>query len=214
MTRTLLYRLGFTAAALALALPAYAQVQDSPRNAAQATRELRGRIVRTAPDQFIVETPDNRQVTVYTNPQTRYVSNNQVIPYSDLRQGVQITTTYTTQGERFIANAVTLVPANANPPAQPAPNPPQTAPAQPAPPAGPPTVEGEVVRVIGQDHVVIRTSDGKEVIVHVNPQTQYQFTGQPAAFTTLQPGYPVGVYYDVQGGRNVGRRFIGLRRNR
>lgn len=211
MTR-LWSHLGGAAAAVALILPAYVegQAQDQTARQAQAAQEIRGRIVRTAPDQFVVQTRDNRQVTFYTNPQTRYLSNNRTIPYSDLRTGSEINAAYATQGDRFIANSVTLMPAGNN--AQPAQQP------QPAPnqqvqnPNQGTQLEGQVVRVVGNDQVVIKTADNREVIVYVNPQTQYQFAGQPAQFQTLQPGYPVNVWYDVQGGRNMARRFLGARR--
>jgi hypothetical protein len=73
-------------------------------------------------------------------------------------------------------------------------------------------VQGTVVRVVGQDQVVLRTADGKEVIVYVTPQTAYQFTEQGGAFTDLRPGVDIGVNYDTRDRRFMARRIY--RRNR
>jgi hypothetical protein len=203
------HQLGFVAATLTLALPLWAQSQETRREQAQAARELRGRIVRTGQDQFVVQTRDNKQVTFYTNPQTRYLSNNRAAAFTDLRQGAEITAAYTMDGDRYLANNVTLIPANAQP---------ETAPAQPAtqpPQAAATNVEGQVVRVVGSDQVVVKTNDGKEVTVYVTPQTTYTMNNQPWRFTELQPGVPINVYYDVRDRRNIASRVLGLpRKNR
>ena len=75
-------------------------------------------------------------------------------------------------------------------------------------PAEATAVEGQIVRVIGQDRVVIRTADGKEVIVYVGPQTTYQLGPQPVTFTDLRPGTPIGVNSDVRDHRFQARRFF------
>ena len=73
-------------------------------------REYEGKIIRTGQDQFVIETRDNRQVTLYTNPQTRFTLNNKTGAFSDVRVGSMITTGYTVQGDRHIANTVTIRP--------------------------------------------------------------------------------------------------------
>lgn len=155
-------------------------------------------------DQFIVRTPDNREVTFYTNPQTRYTINNNAGRYSDLRVGSTITTNYAVQGDRYYANAVTVGAVTTTP------NQAVEQPVQPAQPVGQATVvEGTVVRVVGQDQVVLRTADNKEVIVYVAPQTKYVINEQPAQFTQYQTGMPIRVEYDVRDRRNVARGIFG-----
>jgi len=176
--------------------------------AAQQALEIQGRIVRTAPDQFIVETRDNKQVTLYTNPQTRYQMNNKAVTYSDLRAGANITARYVTEGDRHIVNAVTVAPVQAT-------TPPRTdvAPATGgAQTAKGTVVEGEVVRVVGKDLVVIRTADGKEVMVYVSPETKYQLGAKSGQFSDLKPGASVGVDYDVRDTRNTARQVVGVNR--
>jgi len=180
------------------------QTQERRDTAGTDARTLSGRVVRTGNGQFIVQTRDNRQVTVYTNPQTRYLQNNRAIQYSDLRVGSNVNFGYALEGERYIANNVTLVPAEQAV---------EEVPAQPAPAQGT-VVEGQIVRVIGQDQVVIRTSDNKEVIVYVTPQTTYQLnTPQAATFTDLRVGTPIGVNYDTRDNRFMARRVFAPRRN-
>jgi hypothetical protein len=176
------------------------QTQERRDTAGTDARTLSGRVVRTGNGQFIVQTRDNRQVTVYTNPQTRYLQNNRAVQYSDLRVGSNVNFGYATEGDRYIANNVTLLPAE------------QAVEEVPAQPAQGTVVEGQIVRVIGQDQVVIRTSDGKEVIVYVTPQTTYQLnTPQAATFTDLRVGTPIGVNYDTRDNRFMARRVFAPR---
>jgi len=161
-------------------------------------QQLQGQIVQTANDHFIVRTQDGRQVTVYTNPQTRYLQGNNPVQYSNLQAGANISTLYGTQGGRYYANTVTLVPAGGTTT--------QVAPAQGT------VLQGQVVRVIGTDQVLIRTNDGREIPVYVTPQTTYTFNDQPGQFTNLQPGTPIGVNYNVTDQRHMASRIFGLPR--
>jgi len=204
--------------------PQNAQTQQSTNVNTQATTAgqaaagngtlVNGRIVRTGQDQFIVQGVDNKQYTFYTNPQTTYWSNNNPIQYSNLQVGSNVSAWYVPQGSRYIANRVSIVPANATAPA------PETATTQvqpvqqvPAPQAANATAyQGEVIRLSGNNQVVIRTSDGKEIIVQTTPQTTYQLNEQPATYTQLQPGAPVRVDYYMQDNRPYARGIFGLRR--
>jgi hypothetical protein len=179
-----------------------------------AGRTIQGRIISAAPDQFIVLTPDKRQLTVYVNPQTRYLMNSRAAGYSDLRVGSTVTAACDLDGRRYVANNVAITPtapvapaAPASPPAATAP--PPAAPATPAPPADGTLIQGRVVRTVGPDQVVIQTAAGQEMVVYVSPQTVYRFNDGAGQYTDLRPGFDVGVYYDVRDRRNVARRIIG-----
>jgi len=183
---------------MALAIVLGVFVMEAPAQGLQ----IQGRIVRTAPDQFIVETRDNKQVTFYTNPQTRYLQNNKVVRYADLRVGANITAGYVTEGDRYIVNTVTLAPAQPGSPVQ----------VEGAQAGRANLVEGEIVRVVGKDQVVIRTSDGKEVIVYVSPETRYQLNAKGGEFNDLKAGTTIGVDYDVRDQRNTARQVVGVTR--
>jgi len=167
-------------------------------NNANANR-VQGRVVRVGNNQFVVQTQDGRNVTVFTNPQTRYALNNRAAQFSDVRVGSNLGFTYTTQGDQWYADNVTFLPAPID----------NTAPVvqQPAPNAQ--VIEGQIVRVIGQDQVVVRTADGKEVILYVGPQTTYTWNNQPGQFTNLVPGAPIQANYEVVGNRQMARRILG-----
>ena len=273
--------LPFGMAALALVL---VSVPVGAQTAKQQARELRGRIVKTNADNFVIQTRDNKTITVYSNPQTKYVINNQPVKYSELRVGTEVNTAYVLEGERYIANNVVVVPAESDAPVRDAPV--KEAPAgnraqgkinnlgtdhfiivvqenrketfhvhpqtkfrvnnkaakytdlsvgatvsvaftrdgdknlanevaqvadtsQAADPKDEGTlVEGKVLRVVGKDQVVVRTTDGKEVTLYVSPQTSYQINDQAARFTDLRPGVDIGVRYDVRDQRNIARRVF------
>lgn len=163
---------------------------------------MQGKVLRTANDQVVVRTNDNKEVTLYTNPQTRYLFNNQAGRFSDLRVGSDITAVYNVQDNRYIANSFTWGAVGATTTTQPAP-----AVVQPA--GQPVIVEGTVLRVVGKDQVVLRTADNKEVTVYVAPQTTYVINEQPAQFTDYTVGTPVRVEYDVRDNRWIARRFFG-----
>ena len=72
---------------------------------------VNGRVIRTGPDQFIVQGADNKQYTFYTSPQTRYWSNNNAIQFSNLQVGSNVSTWYVPQGNRYLVNRVNVLPA-------------------------------------------------------------------------------------------------------
>src|SRR5262245_45639144 len=74
--------------------------QEQPR--AQADVTVRGKIVRLeGPDRYIVRTTDNKDVTFYTTPTTRYTIDGRAVKYSDLKVGAEVSTIYTTRENRF-----------------------------------------------------------------------------------------------------------------
>jgi hypothetical protein len=176
-------------------------------NANQGTR-VQGKVVRVGENQFAIQTNDNRNLIFYTNDRTRYMRNNAAVRFNDIQVGMPITAWYTTEGERFWVNNVDLgAAAVGTQPVQPV-----TPVPQPAPGGSTTFYEGQVVRVVGQNEVVIRTSDGKEITIFVTPQTTYRFNDQPATLTAVQPNIPVRVDYDVRDGRHYARGIFGLRR--
>ena len=203
-------RIGISCLALALAAtlvtPVFAQqaaqktqvqVQQQP---AQGTT-VQGQIIRMQnPDQFIVRTKDNKEVTLYANPRTRYTINNKAGRYSDLRVGTNINAVYGVQDDRYIVNSVNVgAPVRTTTTTETV--------EQPAAPAKATVVEGTVLRIVGKDQVIVRTADNKEVIIYVAPQTKYVVNEQPAQFTDFAVGAPVRVEYDVRERRNTARLF-------
>ena len=71
---------------------------------------LEGKILKTEQDHFILETRDNRQVTIYTSPQTRYTLNQNPAAFSDIRVGNSVNVNYTRLGDRHNATAITIRP--------------------------------------------------------------------------------------------------------
>jgi hypothetical protein len=165
--------------------------------------QLRGQVVSVGNGQFVVRGPNNQNMTFYTNQQTKYYTGSQAAQWSAIQPGATVNTWYApAQTGQTYVNTVAVVPADAQP----------AQPAQPAPAADANVYKGEVVRVVGQDQVVIRTTDGKEVSVYVNPQTTYQLNNQPATISQFQAGVPVEVNYTLRDGRPYARGILGRRR--
>jgi len=184
-------------------------------NTAQSSGTMvNGRVVRVGQDQFVLQGTDNKQYTFYTNPQSTYWMNNNPAQYSNLQVGSNVSTWYVPQGERYFVSRVNMLPAGAAFPVQDATTTTTAQPTQAVVPqanANTNAYQGEVIRV-GNNQVVIRTSDGKEIIVYTTPQTTYQLNEQPATFTQLQPGVPVRVDYDLRDQRPYARGIFGRRR--
>ena len=194
-----LYTSLFSLAACALGFAGMAQQSSAqqPVRVEPKAVEIQGKIVRTGTDQFIVQTRDNKQVTFFVNPQTKYLMKDRAILFTDLRVGSNINAVYVPQGDRFVVNQVTIVED------QP----------QPVPAEGT-VLEGEVVRVVGQDQVIVRTAGNKEVIVFVDPKTTYLFENKPGQFVDLRPGAGITINYDVRDQKNFARRIVGPLRRR
>jgi uncharacterized protein (TIGR03000 family) len=71
---------------------------------------LEGKILRTGQDQFVIQTRDKREVTVFTNPETRYLLNNDPAVFTDLRTGTSVNVNFRMDGKRHIGNTITIRP--------------------------------------------------------------------------------------------------------
>lgn len=81
---------------------------------------------------------------------------------------------------------------------------------QPRPPAAPAkvnpgdeTVHGRIVRLEGDAQLVLRPTEGKELIFHATPKTRVQINNQVAQFRDLRPGMEVNVSYTMRDGRRM-----------
>src|SRR5687768_14887340 len=160
-----------------------------------------------APDSYVIRTADNKELTFYTNPQTRYFINGNQARYGDYKVGSEVTGFYRTDKDRNYLNAfyVGQVPQQANP-----------APVAPGAADGT-AVQGTIIRVVGKDQVVIKTEGDKEITVYVNPETKYLYNEKPAQYSEFQGvtvGTPIQVYYDndTKLNRPVARRILWRRK--
>ena len=184
------YMLSF-ALALALTVPAlsYGQVVKETK----AVR-VKGKIVKVqGTDQFVVQTTDNKEVPFYTGTSTRYMINGKAARFADFKNGNEVTIMYVPDGDRYVVQQIYVGDE---------PKPEET------------FYEGEIVKVVGQDQVVIRTADKKEVIVYVDPKTTYTIGEKDVRFTDLTPGTNVRVDYDLRERRPYARSFRGTVRPR
>jgi preprotein translocase subunit YajC len=60
------------------------------------------------------------------------------------------------------------------------------------------TLRGKVVRVEGQDRIVVKTSDNRDVILMANPTTRYVINGKAGRFADLRTGVDFRATYNLQ----------------
>lgn len=146
---------------------------------------IEGKIERVVgKDQVILRTTDSKEVTVYVSPRTTYVIEGKTVEFTTLRPGTTIAVEYDLRDNRYEAVRISDLTL----------------------------VEGEVIRVIEKDQVVLRTPEKKEIIIYVSPQTRYQLTETGGTIVDLRPGTSINVYYDVNDRRNMARRIFLPRR--
>jgi ribosome maturation factor RimP len=190
MKRSLFSALALASVAVlnaAAVLPAPARAADPPPAKAKA-RQIQGQIVSTDKEQVVVKTRDNEQLTVRVRPQTKFLLKDKAVQFTDLRVGANVTIDAVVEEDRPFAESIVIVD-------------------EAAPAAEATLVEGEIVRVVGTDQVIVRTPERKEVTVFVDPQTTFQLEEKTATFTDLRTGMPVRVDVNVKDGRHMARQI-------
>jgi hypothetical protein len=173
---------------------------------AVALHEIEGRIVRTGPDQVVIETADRRQVVVYRNPDTKFLAS-QVIRFNELQAGQIVTAIASSEGDTMTARMVVTAPAA---PTGSAPPPVVAAPAAESADRTVGIVDGSVARVVAPDQVDVQTADGSIVSVYMDAATTFLFGGRSGRFSDMQAGDKVSIDYTVRDQRNIAKRVVGV----
>jgi len=145
-------------------------------------------------DRSSSKTRGNEELTFRVRPQTKFLLKDKVVQLNALRVGVTVTVTDILEDDRHFADSVVII-EEAVPPQE-------------------TLLEGEIVRVIGQDQVVVRTLERKEVIVFVEPRTTFLLENRAGKFADLRVGAPVRVNVNVQDGRHKARHIVVQPRHR
>ncbi len=171
-----------------------------PDNNTTNRKIFRGRVVRVNEpnNQVIVVGPDNKEVVLYVQKNGRFMRNGQPIKLTELQVNTPIETYYVDRDNQYWVEEISVVT--------------QSTGTEPAPPAEGSLVEGVVVRVVGQNQVVIRTADKKEVIIELAPQTVYLQDNQPYKLQDIQTGQELRVQYNVRDRRSIANRIFVNRR--
>jgi translation initiation factor IF-1 len=174
----------------------YSQATDPNQNQInQAGTTVRGKVVRVdGQDKIILQTTDNKEIILIANPTTRYLIDGRAGRFTDLRTGATVSATYTNQGNRYIVSSFQVGDA-------------ANAVVDPAAPAIGTSVQGRVVRVEGQDRVILQTTDNKEIVLVSNPTTRYVINGKAGRFTDLRTGVNLRASYVMDGNRYVVNSF-------
>jgi len=159
-------------------------------------RKFRGRVVRVdaANNQIVAKAQDGKEIALYVQKTARFMRGGQAVRMADIQVGTIIEAQYVERDNHWWVDEVTLVTDVTDPTAQGT------------------QVQGTVVRVVGTNQVIVRTSDNKEVTVELVPQTVYTFDNQPGQIRDIQPGQDIRVQYDVRDRRSIASRIFGGRR--
>jgi hypothetical protein len=187
--------LAWLAVALAIAaFTASAWGQRPARETPKGTR-IKGHIVRVqGPDRFVVRTADKREVILHTHPETRFLLNDRVVRFTDLREGAEIDAVFDVVEERNLVNSVTITSAEAI----------EEFPA-------PKIIEGTIVRMLEADNqFVVRTMTGEEVVVVAEERTAFTIDDRPVRLVDFRPGAVVRVNCDVRNQKHIARSVAGI----
>jgi len=166
--------------------------QNQNNNQPAAGTSVRGKVVRVeGQDRIVVQTTDNKEIILMSSPTTRYVIDGRDGRFTDLRNGVNVRATYTTEGNRYLVSSLQVGDA------------PASVPGTGTTAAAGTTLQGKVVRVEGQDRIIVKTSDNKEVILMSNPNTRYVIDGRTGRFTDLRTGVNLRATYNLDGTRYI-----------
>jgi len=162
-------------------------------------RKFRGRIAKidAANNQIVAKSQDGKEVTLFVQQNGRFLRNGQAVKMADLQVGAVIEAQYLERDNHWWVDEVVIVTDN-------------TGADQPA--AEGTQVQGIVVRIVGQNQVIVRTKDNKELTIDLAPQTTYMFDNQPGQFRDIQPGQDVRVQYNTVERRTIASRIFGNRR--
>jgi hypothetical protein len=179
------------------------QVGDATESATQPgginERKFRGRVVKinAANNQIVAKSQNGNEVTLFVQKNGRFMRNGQVVTLADLQVGTVIESQYLERDGHWWVEEVTVVTDNAG---------------ADQPGAENTQVQGTVVRIVGQNQVIIRTRDNKEMTIELAPQTSYSFDNQPGQLRDVQPGQDVRVQYNTVERRTIASRIFGNRR--
>jgi hypothetical protein len=174
--------IGIGAAWITAAATADDKRSDKPPDKATM---LEGEIVGIqGDDQLVIKTPEGKEVTVFVEPKTRIMLANKEKKFADLKKGGVVGVEYNERDKKYYASNIQDVTL----------------------------LEGQIVKVVGKDQVLVKTADGKEIVVFIDPQTRFLLTEQGGTITDLKPGADINVYYDVRDERNMACRVWAPRR--
>src|SRR5262249_32479952 len=152
----------------AFTAPAWAQRPAAPP---KGTR-VKGQVVRVqGPNQFVIRTADRKEVILLTDPRTRFLMNERVVRFTDLRERAEVDILFDEREGRNFASSVTIAAADEEPAE---------------------ILEGTVVRVIEPEHqIIVRTVTGKEVILVTHDRTSFTLNDRTAKLVDFRPGTAV-----------------------
>jgi hypothetical protein len=145
---------------------------------------VRGFVVRVDPasNLFIMRTGEGKEVTLFSGQRSTFRFNDRTVRLQDLREGMPVTAVYAPAGDRFVVSSVMLSAAQ------------EAREGQAAPAAGE-AVRGRIVGAHAEPpHLVIRSEDGKEVILYLDGRQdatfRYEMRGGKRMLTALSTGQP------------------------
>lgn len=121
---------------------------------------VRGKVVRVSGDSFVIQAEGGKQMTLYSGPKSVYRFRDRDGRFSDIRSGMSIRAIYGVTDERNVVSSVSLDDAERDAPA-----------AQENA-----NLRGRITKASADpNHLVIQTSDGKEIILYLDSRREATF---------------------------------------
>lgn len=154
---------------------------------------MRGQVIRIlGPDRFVVRTPDNREMILRTDAQTRFLMNQGAARFSDLRERSNVLVRFNRARGRNLARSVLINPRLGAS-------------------LGARSLAGTIARLnVLDDLMVVRTASGREVPMHVNSRTALSLNNQTVLLNELRTGMPVQIQFDVRDQRNLAQSIAAM----
>jgi len=178
----------FTLPTLALAVITAGTAFGQPPPRESTGTSVRGYVVRVDPasNLFIMRTGEGKEITLFAGQRSTFRFSDKTVRLQDLREGMPITAVYAPAGDRFVVSSVTLSEAQA----------PREAGAAPA--AGGEALRGRIISAHSDPpHLVVRTTDGKEMILYLDGRQEMTFRYETRegkrVLTAAATGQPVPV---------------------
>jgi hypothetical protein len=139
---------------------------------------VRGRVLRISGDSFLVQVEGGKQVTLHSGPKTVYRYRDRDGRFNDIRAGMSIRAIYDVSQERNLVSSVILEDADRDAPAgQEAAN-----------------IRGRIVKANSDpNHLVILTTDGKELILYLDSQRESTFRYETREGKRVLTGLSLGL---------------------
>jgi hypothetical protein len=171
------------------------QVGDVAAAPADSATVFRGRVTAKTAETIIVKNQTGKEMVFKVNNQATFKQGTKAVALNDIKVGATVEVRFVERDSHAWVQELIIDDVSAGAADEPGEE-----------------VKGVIVRFVGQNQVIVKTTDNKEVTVDLVPQTVYKFNDQPARIADFPAGADVRIMYNVRDRRPIARSILGIRR--